>query len=83
MNETPTLSDRYLNLKALAAYLDVSRSTITRWKREGRLPPSLTINGLERWRSTDIDAMVERQNKDKPKPKSALSSILDRVDHHG
>jgi len=83
MNDTQEAHIRYLTLKSVAIYLDISRSTATRWRREGRLPPSFTVNGFERWRSIDIDAMVERQNAEKDTKKSALSSILDRVDHHG
>jgi len=49
------LSDR-----ELAAQLRVSRASIWRWVRMGKLPqPILIGERTRRWRSTDIEALLE------------------------
>lgn len=42
----------------LARYFSVSRATIWRWSKEGRLPkPKKLAPGTTRWRMADIQAM--------------------------
>lgn len=45
----------YLSDKSLAARYQVSRATIWRWNREGKLPRPVKIGAATRWRIADIE----------------------------
>ncbi len=40
---------RLLNMKQMMALFHVSRKTIYRWTRSGKLPPALNKHGSPRW----------------------------------
>jgi hypothetical protein len=56
--QTETKPQRYLTRRDLAArYGGLHPRTITRWEREGRLPPSTLLpNGRRGWADTAIEA---------------------------
>ena len=44
------LDEGYIRTERVAELLHVSRKTVTRWAREGRLPPAIrTLAGHRRW----------------------------------
>ncbi|MFT5888868.1 MAG: prophage regulatory protein [Zhongshania sp.] len=51
------LTPQFFSVKALAGRWDVSRSTIWRWRAEGKLPDPIKINGSTRWPLPDIEAL--------------------------
>jgi predicted DNA-binding transcriptional regulator AlpA len=57
-------SEMYYSFKGMCEKLGVSLSTGNRWKKEGKLPCALTINGQARYRDSDIESMVIKQNPD-------------------
>lgn len=60
--EMRTGPEFYYSITGVAEKLGVSRSTVTTWKREGKLPEPVLINGIQRYRETDIEHMVASQN---------------------
>ena len=52
----------YHSIGSACTKLDVSRSTFGRWKKEGKLPATVEFNDQERYRDSDLDRMVLRQN---------------------
>lgn len=55
--ETPSIESRprgWASDRELARYFSVSRATIWRWARDGRLPPPEKLSpGVTRWRWSD------------------------------
>ncbi|MGB4248548.1 MAG: helix-turn-helix domain-containing protein [Pseudohongiellaceae bacterium] len=48
---------QYLSDKSVAARYDVSRPTVWRWLKEGKLPrPEKLTNGTTRWKLSDLEA---------------------------
>ena len=45
----------YLSDTALAERYSVSRNTIWRWSREGKLPTPVKINGSTRWQLKSLE----------------------------
>lgn len=50
--------------KELAAYLQVALRTVRHWRSEGTGPKVLWAGGRPRYRKSDVDAWLERQEKD-------------------
>lgn len=55
------MSKQFYSDKSLATRYEVSRATIWRWVREGKLPNPVKINGSTRWRSEDLSAWEKRE----------------------
>jgi predicted site-specific integrase-resolvase len=49
-----------LSRRDLAELFGVTPLTVSRWFREGRLPPPLPLSRWPRWRVKDIEAILER-----------------------
>ena len=49
----------WLSEKEAAAYLDVSISTIRRWRRIGNGPVSFRIGGIIRYQQADLDTFIQ------------------------
>lgn len=55
------MTDSYLNNQQVRERYKVSRSTLWRWVREGRLPEPVSIGPASvRWKLTDLQAFEER-----------------------
>lgn len=53
---THGVQPEYLSDKQVATYLSITRDTVWRWSREGRLPPPIKIGpNSTRWRRSEID----------------------------
>ncbi len=52
----------FYSTTSLQRIFDVSERTIQNWRKDGKLPPRLTINGIPRFSSSDIKALVDQQN---------------------
>jgi predicted site-specific integrase-resolvase len=52
----------FYTLTRVAEVLDVSRATIARWKKDGKLPKPVTVNGMERYSSRDLERFINQQN---------------------
>lgn len=51
--------ERFYSIKAVAERLDVSRSTVLRWEREGKMPKRRTLpSGRTGWLSSDIEGFL-------------------------
>lgn len=48
----------YLSDKTLATKFEVSRATIWRWVKEGKLPHPVKINGSTRWNEQTVNAWL-------------------------
>lgn len=61
---TTNTQGEYLRAGGLARLLGVSRNTIWRWTREGRLPPSIKLAGhVTVWSRADIDAFCNQMRQ--------------------
>lgn len=59
-NPTHLFPCEYASDTQLAARYDVSRATIWRWVREGRLPPPVKLTpGCSRWRLSEVVQRLE------------------------
>lgn len=66
----------YYTFKGMCEKLGVSVSTGNRWKKEHRLPDAVTINGQTRYRDSDIESMVLKQNPGLIESASGADSIV-------
>lgn len=57
----PERPDMLMNAKTVAARLQIDPKTVRRWRREGKLPPAITIGGVVRWRAEDVERWLEGQ----------------------
>lgn len=48
-----------IDVKKVAAMLDVSINTVRRWREMGKLPPAINLHGRVRWRRGDIVAYID------------------------
>jgi predicted site-specific integrase-resolvase len=59
----------YLQIKAAAAFLGVSASTLRNWERAGKLVAYRhPINGYRLYRKTDLEAILAAIAKPEPQP---------------
>ena len=57
------MTKKILNLKETMLYLNVSKSTIHRWDKEGKLKPLRTSGGHRRYRLEDLNDFLGIENK--------------------
>jgi len=83
------MSDRLLSVDELVDKLNISKSTILNWVREGKIP-SIKLGRQWRFRSNDVEnwlKSMERQNKSRfsiqgmakggePIPKEAIDEVI-------
>lgn len=62
LGEITRKAEIYYSQKGLYEKLGVSKATIAKWKKEGKLPAPVTINGVDRYRESDIEKMIALQN---------------------
>jgi prophage regulatory protein len=56
--------ERHFRDREIAEAFGVSRNTVWRWVREGRLPEPVRISpGCTRWPQSDIDQLTQRKGK--------------------
>ncbi len=55
----------FLSAKSVAKRYDVSRDTVYRWTREGKLPKPVDIEGAKRWRLSDLEQKEPKENAKK------------------
>jgi excisionase family DNA binding protein len=60
----------FLRLADVAAILQVSPKTVTRWAKEGKLASRRTLGGHRRYARADIESLLERLEGRAP-PESA------------
>jgi excisionase family DNA binding protein len=58
------MGERLLSEAEVAAYLNVSRDTMRRWRREKSGPPYLMAGDRPRYRKRDVDEWLERQARE-------------------
>lgn len=56
---TPTVIDRLLTSKEVAALLQVSQSTLCRWREHHDGPPWVNLGGIPRYRANDLERWTE------------------------
>ncbi len=57
--------ERLLTQRQAAAYLNVSITTLQRWRRQGIGPPSIVLpNGYRRFRRSDLDRWLREHEAD-------------------
>ncbi|WP_439287099.1 helix-turn-helix transcriptional regulator [Lonepinella sp. BR2357] len=61
-NETITLS-AYVTLQELGEWLKLSRTTLYRMLKDGRLPPPLRIERALRWRVSTVKNWLDQQEQ--------------------
>ena len=54
---------KLLNIAQLCAYLNISRTTLHRWRRDGRIPAPVVRFGTPRWRLEQIEALIAEEEK--------------------
>lgn len=58
-----TKIEQWLSAIQLGEMFNVCETTIHRWHRASLLPPAMRINRrLYRWRASDIEQFIEKQN---------------------
>ena len=62
---TTSRSDDLLLASEVADIFRVSVRTISRWGQSGYLPPPIRVGGIQRWRRSDIDRMLQEPSDDK------------------
>lgn len=56
---------KFIRISDLAKQLDVTKVTIWRWRKEGRLPPAIAISPrIVGWKRETIEAWLDEQAKD-------------------
>lgn len=55
-------ADVLLNLQQVADYLQLNQSTVYQWAQQGRLP-AIKLGGRWRFRSADIEAWLDAQER--------------------
>lgn len=55
-------NELYLSMGGVCAKLSISKATGGRWKKEGKLPGAVEINGIPRYRDSDVENMIAEQN---------------------
>jgi excisionase family DNA binding protein len=58
--------DEYLTEAEVAELLKVSVGTVRRWRREGIGPPVLWAGGRPRYRRSDVDGWLQREQESEP-----------------
>lgn len=64
------MSVQLLRRQDVQKKLRIAKSTYFQWKREGKLPPAKSLNGLDVWIEADVDAWLTATLKptgDQPK----------------
>ena len=51
--------EKFFTTQEVARFLRVTVRTLERWRSEGEGPPIITMGGLIRYRSDDLDAWIE------------------------
>ncbi len=71
------MSLQLLTVGQVAGLLGCGQSTIWRWRKEGKFPQPLAINGTTRWLLSDIEEFVENRGavKAEVKPKAAVKPL--------
>lgn len=54
--------EHYLTVKQVCSKLDISSTTQSKWRKEGKMPEMVEVNGFLRYRDSDIEKMIQRQN---------------------
>ena len=49
----------YVTRRDIGKLLGVSSATISRWEKDGRLPPSIYVAGVKLYKKADIDAWIQ------------------------
>ncbi len=62
VNNQVNLTEVYHSIKSACLKLSISRSTLERWRKEGTFPLAVVINGQDRFKDSEIDRLVLRQN---------------------
>ena len=57
---TVPVRERLLDIRQVAAVLDVSVRSVHRLRDGGKIPAPVRIGGSVRWRATEIDEWIER-----------------------
>ena len=52
------MSVQLLRRPDVQAKLRIGRSTYFQWKKEGKLPPAKSLNGLDVWIEAELDAWL-------------------------
>ncbi len=52
----------YHSVKTLCQKLSISRSTVERWVKEGKLPKPVLLNGENRFKDSEVDELILHQN---------------------
>jgi predicted DNA-binding transcriptional regulator AlpA len=54
-------ADRFLSPREVCALLQIDRSTLKRWERDGHVPPSIRIDGMPRWNQRALEAWFKQR----------------------
>lgn len=58
---------KFIRINELASHLGVTKVTIWRWRKEGRLPPATAISPrIVGWRCETIEAWLNEQTTELP-----------------
>ncbi|MFN1513685.1 helix-turn-helix transcriptional regulator [Vibrio owensii] len=61
------IDKKFIRINDLANQLDVTKVTIWRWRKEGRLPPATTISPrIVGWKCETIEAWLDEQTTELP-----------------
>ncbi|MDW2263142.1 MULTISPECIES: helix-turn-helix transcriptional regulator [unclassified Vibrio] len=56
------IDKKFIRINDLAKQLDVTKVTIWRWRKEGRLPPAIAISPrVVGWKRETIEAWLDKQ----------------------
>lgn len=61
-------ADRLIGRKELCRFLGVSYTTVWGWIRSERFVPAIDINGIPKWRLSDVRAWVDARPRRAVKP---------------
>ncbi|MCW5686553.1 MAG: AlpA family phage regulatory protein [Pseudolabrys sp.] len=72
--QTSLQDDRLLSRKEICAFLGVSYTTVWSWMRAGKFPRSIDLNGIPKWRESDVRRAVDACPERRLKPLAAAES---------
>ena len=59
------MAEKLFNLKEVAALFGAAPRTVRRWVAEGKFPEPITVAGVKRWRSIEIEQVQQEAIADR------------------
>lgn len=62
MNDVETPTTQLWTSEQCADYLGISKRTLANWRCHRKAPPALSVNGRPRYRRSEVEEWIDKQN---------------------